>query len=58
MLEIPPTAASADAEPARQTAHDAVDRVIRRAEELRRSWSKTSGAGARSSPRVSTAVTV
>jgi len=29
MLEIPPTAASADAEPARQTAHDAVDRVIR-----------------------------
>jgi very-short-patch-repair endonuclease len=57
MLEIPPAAASADAEPVRQSAHNAVDRVIRRAEELRRSWSKTSGAGARSSSRVSTAVT-
>jgi very-short-patch-repair endonuclease len=58
MLEIPPAAASMDAEPARQTAQDAVDRVIRRAEELRRNWSKTSGAGARPSSRVSTAVTV
>jgi very-short-patch-repair endonuclease len=56
-LEIPPAPASTDAEPSRLSAHDAVDRVIRRAEELRRSWSKTSGAGARSSSRVSTAVT-
>jgi very-short-patch-repair endonuclease len=57
MLEIPP-AASTDVMPARQTSHDAIDRVIRRAEELRRDWSKTSGGGARSSSRASAAVTV
>jgi very-short-patch-repair endonuclease len=57
MLEIPP-AASTDVMPARQTSHDAIDSVIRRAEELRRDWSKTSGGGARSSSRASAAVTV
>jgi len=58
MLEIPPTADSAEAEGARLTAHDVIDRVIRRAEELRRNWSKANGAGARSSSRASAAATV
>jgi len=58
MLEIPPAGDSTDAEGARQTSHEVIDRVIRRAEELRRNWSKTNGAGARSSARASAAATV
>jgi very-short-patch-repair endonuclease len=55
VLEIPPVGNSAEAEPAASVAHDVVDRVIRRAEELRRNWSKVNGAGARSSSRASAA---
>ena len=58
MLEIPPTGNSAGAEPAGPVSHDVIDRVIRRAEELRRNWSKANGAGARSSYRTSAAATV
>src|SRR5713226_2367566 len=57
-LEIPPTGDSIEAENARQTSHDVIDRVIRRAEELRGNWLKANGAGARSSPRASAAATV
>jgi very-short-patch-repair endonuclease len=58
MLEIPPTGNSASAEPAGPVSHDVIDRVIRRAEELRRNWSKANGSGARSSYRTSAAATV
>jgi very-short-patch-repair endonuclease len=58
MLEIPPTGNSAGVEPAGPVSHDVIDRVIRRAEELRRNWSKANGAGARSSYRTSAAATV
>ena len=58
ILEIPPASDSTAAERARQTSHDAIERVIRRAEELRRNWSKTDGAGARSSHGASAAATV
>ncbi len=56
-LEISPAGDSIEAESASQTSHDAIDRVVRRAEELQRNWSKTNGAGARSSSRVSAAAT-
>jgi very-short-patch-repair endonuclease len=55
MLEIPPSGDSTDAASAIQTYHDAIDRIIRRAEELRRNWSKANGAGAPSSSRTSAA---
>jgi very-short-patch-repair endonuclease len=58
MLEIPPTGNSAGAEPAGSVSHDVIDRVIRRAEELRRNWSKANGSGACSSYRTSAAATV
>jgi len=58
MLEIPPAGDSVDAEPAGLASHDVIDRVTRRAEELRRTWSKTNGIGTRSSARASTATTV
>ena len=58
MMEIPPTGNSAGAEPAGIVSHDVIDRIIRRAEELRRNWSKTNGAGVRSSSRASAAATV
>jgi len=57
-MEIPPTGDSKDAEPAGLVSHDMIDRVIRRAEELRRNWSKTNGAGARSPSRASATATV
>jgi very-short-patch-repair endonuclease len=57
-LEIPPAGKSMDASPVGLASEDVVDRVIRRAEELRRSWSKTNGAASRSSSRISAAVTV
>jgi hypothetical protein len=37
---------------------EVIDGVIRRAEELRKSWLKTNGASTRSSPRASAAATV
>jgi very-short-patch-repair endonuclease len=58
MLEIPPAGNSVHAEPAGITPRDVIDRIIRRAEELRRSWSKSNGTGARSSSRASAAATV
>jgi very-short-patch-repair endonuclease len=58
MLEIPPAGNAIDAELAEMASHDVVDRIIRRAEELRKSWSKTNGAATRSSSRASTAATV
>jgi very-short-patch-repair endonuclease len=57
-LEIPPAGKSMDAVPVGLASQDVVDRVIRRAEELRRSWLKTNGAATRSSSRVSAAATV
>jgi hypothetical protein len=58
MLEIPPAGNSVDADPAGLAQRDVIDRVIRRAEELRRSWSKSNGTGARSSSPASAAATV
>jgi very-short-patch-repair endonuclease len=57
-LEIPPTGDTANTEPAGFASRDLFDRVTRRAEELRRNWSKTNGIGTRSSARASTATTV
>jgi very-short-patch-repair endonuclease len=57
MLEIPLAGGSAEAEPAGPVSYEVTDRVIRRAEELRRNWSKINGAGARSSTRVSATAT-
>jgi hypothetical protein len=58
MLEIPPTGNPVDAELGEPPSHDVIDRVIRRAEELRKNWSKANGAGARSSSRASAAAAV
>jgi hypothetical protein len=58
MLEISPVGNSTEASPTRLSSEDVVGRVIRRAEELRRNWSKTNGAGTRSSSRASTAAAV
>jgi hypothetical protein len=58
LLEIPSEGNSADVEPAGFAPRDVIDRVIRRAEELRRSWSKSNGTGARSSSRASAAASV
>jgi very-short-patch-repair endonuclease len=58
MLEIPPAADAADAERAKQTSYDVIDRVTQRAEELHRNWAKASGTSARSSARASAAATV
>ena len=57
-LEIPPVGNSAETAAAGLSSEDVVGRVIRRAEELRRNWSKTNGAGTRSSSRASTAAAV
>ena len=57
-MEIPPADDAIEAETARQTSHDVIDRVLRRAEELCRTWSKTSGAGARSPSRASATASV
>jgi len=58
MLEIPPTGDSADAHRVTLVSHEVVDRVIRRAEELRCGSAKTNGAATRSSSRASVAGTV
>src|SRR5260370_27706600 len=57
-LEIPPEGDTTEAEGAVQTSHDVIDRVVRRAEELRRNWSKTNGGSGRSSARTSAAVAI
>jgi very-short-patch-repair endonuclease len=57
MLEIPPAGDSTDAGLAGLASHEVIDRVIRRAEELRRNWSKGNGAAVRSSSRASVATT-
>jgi very-short-patch-repair endonuclease len=53
MLEITPVADSSNASDIPDDAPDAVARVVRRAEELRKIWSKANGARTRSSTRVS-----
>jgi very-short-patch-repair endonuclease len=53
ILEILPAGNAMGAELAEMASHDVLDRIIRRAEELRRSWSKTSETAARSSNRAS-----
>ena len=58
ILDIPAAGNSANVEPADFVSHDVIDRIIRRAEELRRNWSKTNGVGGRSSARVSAAAAV
>jgi very-short-patch-repair endonuclease len=57
-LEILPDSNNEGAQPAGLASHDLIDRVTRRAEELRRNWSKTDGVGARPSARASTVATV
>jgi len=49
-LEIPPTGKAKELEEG-PSSHEVVDRVIRRAEELRKNWTKPSDHGARSSAR-------
>jgi very-short-patch-repair endonuclease len=58
MLEIPPAGNSTGAELAESPSHDVIERVIRRAEELRKNWSKANGISVRSSSRASTAAAV
>lgn len=55
-LEIPPAKKSAGAQDSMAIASDVAERVIRRAEELRRSWSKSNSSSARFSTRTSAAV--
>jgi very-short-patch-repair endonuclease len=55
MLEILPVGDSTEAERAVIASRDVIDGLIRRAEELRKKWSKTNGAGARSPAQVSAA---
>src|SRR5712672_689967 len=57
ILEIPAQGSSADAAPLVLAAHDVVERVISRAEELRRNWAKLDGAPARQSVRASATAT-
>ena len=56
-MEIPPTADSPGEQRSGHVSHEAIDRVMRRAEELRKIWSKT-GESPRSSGRSSVAATV
>src|SRR5882757_835396 len=57
ILEIPAQGSSTDAEPLVLAPHDVVERVISRAEELRRNWTKSEGAPARQSVRASASAT-
>jgi very-short-patch-repair endonuclease len=56
MLEIPPADDTSGVGLADLTSHEVIDRVIRRAEELRKSWLKTNGASTRSSTRAAASV--
>lgn len=56
-LEIPPSGKVREIEPTGPTSHEVIDRVIRRAEELRKSWSKTNGTSTRVYARASVAAT-
>jgi len=55
MLEIPPAGEASNRGEVDISARQVVERVIRRAEELRKSWAKTTSGGARSSARASAA---
>jgi very-short-patch-repair endonuclease len=57
-LEIPLVGDSRELEPVGVTSYELIDQVIRRAEDLRRSWSKSNGASNRSSTRASAAASV
>src|SRR5262249_20111450 len=57
MLEIPPTTGAEGGERTSHVSMDVIDRVIRRAEELRKMWSKTNGSSVRSSARTLAAAT-
>jgi very-short-patch-repair endonuclease len=57
-LEIPPVSDSLKSERAMHISQDVIDRTVRRAEDLRKIWSKTNGASTRSSERASAAATV
>ena len=57
ILEIPAQGDSADANPAALTSHEVIDRVIVRADELRKIWAKANGAPARQSVRASAIAT-
>jgi very-short-patch-repair endonuclease len=54
-LEIPPTSGATGEQ---HNEHEVIDRVIRRAEELRKAWSKPNGEAPRSTGRSSVAVNV
>ena len=56
MMEIPPDGNTRDGKLDAKISHDVTERLIRRAEELRKSWAKGNGDTARSSSRVSSAV--
>ena len=56
LLEIPPEAQPAGP-PQEEGAHQVVERVVRRAEELRKSWAKANGTSTRVSSRAHAAVT-
>jgi very-short-patch-repair endonuclease len=58
LLEIQPTGDPTEAEPEQPSSQEAIDRIVRRAEQLRRNWSKTNGADARSFSRDSAAAAV
>jgi len=56
VMEIPPDGNTRDGKLDAKISHDVTERLIRRAEELRKSWAKGNGETARSSSRVSSAV--
>jgi len=56
VMEIPPDGNTRDGKLDAKISHDVTERLIRRAEELRKSWAKGNGDTARSSSRVSSAV--
>jgi len=53
ILEIPPSRSSAEPQPASPISLDVIERIVRRAEDLQKAWSKGNGAKARSFPRTS-----
>jgi very-short-patch-repair endonuclease len=57
-MGIPTTADSSGEQSNDHTSHDVIDRVVRRAEELRKAWSKSNGESPRSTTRSSVAARV